>query len=152
MQKGDRKEERYLTINSRFLTVALLSYDAIILFVTMTNEKEIQFGSQQYIDYLTLMYHREIAERLRTDPESVLNRARNNLKRWMSAHEGTSSERALKEWQELIDTLSVPELIAVITEDSDNGQRIRSSTPFMGILSETEIKELRQRCEEEVFA
>jgi hypothetical protein len=69
----------------------------------------------------------------------------------MKAHEGTSAARALEEWQELIDTRSVSELIAVMTEDSDEGQRLRSSTPFTGILSKAERKEIFARCEEEAF-
>lgn len=124
----------------------------IILNVETNNEKVIVFGSQQYIDYLALMYHREIAARLQIEPEIVLNQARDNLKRWLKIHEGTSTALALEEWQELIDKLSVSELIAVITEDSDEGQRLRSSTPFTGILSDTERKEIRSRCEEILLA
>lgn len=126
---------------------------ANIIFNVETNEeKKLVFGSQQYIDYLALLYHREIAKRLRKEPEAVLNQARDNLRRWLKIHEGTNTVRALEEWQELIDALSVSELIAVIIEDSDEGQRLRSSTPFVGILSDSERKEIRIRCEENLLA
>lgn len=89
---------------------------------------------------------------LLADPEAVLNRARNNLRRWAKVHEGTGSAAALAEWQTLLDTRTVGELVAIITEDSDEGQRLRSSTPFAGILSLEERKVLRQRCEEMAIA
>lgn len=98
-----------------------------------------------------LDYHREVASRLLNTPETVIERARNNLKRWMAAHEGTGSARALEEWQALLDTKTVQELIEIIIEDSDEGQRLRSSTPFTGILSAQERQELRAKHEERAF-
>lgn len=109
------------------------------------------FGSQQAIDALALDYHCQVAGRLLSSPETVLDRARNNLKRWMTAHEGTGSAGALQEWQSLLDTKTVQELIEIITEDSDEGQRLRSSTPFTGILSPQEREQLRARYEETAF-
>jgi hypothetical protein len=94
------------------------------------------------------MYHLEIAKRLLANPESVLNRARSNIERWRPVHAGTFSAHALEEWRILLNTKSVPELVAIITEDSDEGQRLRQSTPFTGILSEEEREELWRRCEE----
>lgn len=108
-------------------------------------------GSQQAIDALSLDYHREIAGRLLNSPQTIIDRAQNNLKRWMAAHEGTGSVRALEEWQVLLNTKTVQELIEIITDDSDEGQRLRSSTPFTGILSSRERQELRARHEERAF-
>jgi len=108
-------------------------------------------GSQQEIDELVLEYHRQIAARLQTDPEFVIERARNNLKRWMAAHEGTGSAYALEEWQHLLNSKTAQELIRIITEESDQGQRLRSSTPFTGILSIQEREELRAKHEEGTF-
>lgn len=108
-------------------------------------------GSQQAIDALSLDYHREVAGRLLSAPETVLDRARNNLKRWMTVHEGTGSASALAEWQSLLDTKTVQELIEIIIEDSDEGQRLRSSTPFTGILSSQERQALRAKHEERAF-
>ncbi len=108
-------------------------------------------GSQQEIDELVLEYHRLIAARLQDDPETVIERARNNLKRWMAAHEGTGSAYALEEWQSLLNNKTNQELIQIITEESDNGQRLRSSTPFTGILSAQERNELRAKHEERTF-
>ncbi len=113
----------------------------------------ISIDSQQFIDLLNLAYHREVAARLWTDPEVVLNQARNNLRRWLSAYEsGEADARCFEEWQSLLETKSVPELVAIITQDLDEGQRLRSSTPFAGVLSPEKRKRLRQRCEEMVIA
>ena len=115
-------------------------------------EKEIVYGSQQYIDYLSLMYHREVAERLRREPERILNIARDNLRRWLASYErGSSEARCFEEWEHLLDTLSVSELIAIITEDSDKGQRLRSSTPFPGVLTNDERKEIAERMKSNIF-
>jgi hypothetical protein len=116
----------------------------------MTNAsiQAVPIDSHQFLDRLNLMYHLEIAKRLLAEPGPVLNRARSNIERWKPAHAGTFSAHALEEWRILLDTKSVPELVAIITEDSDEGQRLRQSTPFTGILSEEEREELWRRCEE----
>src|SRR5262245_44999194 len=91
------------------------------------------YGSQQFIDWVNLLYHQRIAELLRTEPERVVSKARSNLARWLRAYErGSADARCLEEWEEILAQRSVPELIAIITEDSDEGQRLRSSTPFTG--------------------
>lgn len=101
-------------------------------------------GSHQFLDQLNLAMHREIALRLLADPEAVLSRARNNLSRWLAEYEaGDGGARCLEEWQHLLATHTVAELAAIITEDSDEGQRLRQSTPFVGILSSAERRELR---------
>ena len=105
-------------------------------------------GSQQEIDALVLEYHRQVANRLLNSPEAVIERAQSNLERWMAAHEGTGSARTLEEWKSLLTTKTIQELITIMTEDSDEGQRLRSSTPFTGILSPQERQELRDRYEE----
>jgi predicted DNA binding protein len=106
------------------------------------------YGSQQYIDWVNLLYHRRVAEHLLAEPEKVLNKARHNLARWKNVHEGTGSEAAWEEWMRLLDTKSLAELVAIFTEDSDEGQRLRSSTPFTGILSAEERAALRRACEQ----
>lgn len=108
-------------------------------------------GTHQFLDQLALVYHREIAARLISSPAEVIGLARENLSRWIQVHEGTGTVYALKEWQTLLDTKTVPELVAIITEDSDEGQRLRQSTPFAGVLSDPERKEIMTSCEERAF-
>jgi hypothetical protein len=121
--------------------------------MSQPREQIIALDSHQFIDFLNLAYHREVAARLLADPAAVLKRARNNLQRWLAAYQpGEPDARCLEEWQSLLATRTVPELIAILTEDSDEGQRLRSSTPFAGVLSLEERKELRKRCEEIAIA
>jgi hypothetical protein len=121
--------------------------------MTQSRKQGIALDSHQFIDFVNLAYHREVAARLLADPEAVLKRARSNLERWLAAYQpGESDARCLEEWQRLLAARTVPELIAIITEDSDEGQRLRSSTPFAGVLSLEERKELRRRCEEMAIA
>ncbi len=110
-------------------------------------EQPVMLGSQQFIDRLNLLCHREIAKRLAREPERVLSIARSNLARWLKAHErGSAEARCLEEWEQLLATRAVAQIIAIITQDSDEGQRLRSSTPFAGILTLQERKELREYC------
>ena len=71
--------------------------------MTQRREQTISIDSQQFIDLMNLVYHCEVAARLLADPEAVLNRAHNNLQRWLSAYEpGESDARCLEEWQRLL--------------------------------------------------
>ena len=114
---------------------------------TMTNTAAqlAPIGSQRFIDLVALDYHRLVAERLQANPEAVLRDARENLQRWMPIHEGSGSDLALLEWQQLLNTKTVPELLTIILEDSDEGQRLRSSTPFAGYMTDEESLEFWRR-------
>jgi hypothetical protein len=48
-----------------------------------------------------------------------------------------------EEWEEILDTRSVPELIATITSDDEEGQRLRQSASFVGILTGEERDQFR---------
>jgi hypothetical protein len=113
--------------------------------MTSTAAQLAPIGSQRFIDLVALDYHRLVAKLLRENPEAVLRDARENLQRWMPIHEGTGSEFALLEWQQLLETKTVPELLTIILEDSDEGQRLRSSTPFAGYMTDDESLEFWRR-------
>lgn len=106
------------------------------------------WGSHQFLDEFALAYHRAVAERLRVMPELIIKHARNNLARW-STQSGFSFGTALslQEWEEVLEESSVEQLISLITEDSDEGQRRRQSTPFAGVLTAEERMELLTACE-----
>jgi hypothetical protein len=108
---------------------------------TMT-EQIAPLGTHRFLDQLNLGYHRLVAERLLATPEEVLSVAIENLRRWQRVHEGTTTAQAIFEWQSLIETRTVAELAATLTEDSDEGQRLRQSSPFMGVLTEEERNSL----------
>lgn len=121
----------------------------IIVAMAYKSAQLIPIDSQQFIDLWALEYHKEVAERMRRDLEGVVEIARANLKRWLSDYpSGSPDARCLEEWQALLDTRTVEDLTAIITEDSDEGQRLRSSTPFTGILTFEEREEIHNRCAE----
>jgi frataxin-like iron-binding protein CyaY len=121
--------------------------------VASITEQPSPVGSHQFLDKVSLAYHQEVAVRLRATPDVIIARARGNLQRWLAAHEpGAAEARCLEEWQYLLETRSISELISILTEDSDEWQRLRQSTPFTGILSTRERRELVKRCEERTVA
>jgi hypothetical protein len=102
-------------------------------------------GSRQnnFVDLFSLMLHRAVAEKLRRNPDKVLKTARNNLKNWLN-----DKNSALLEWQAILDKETPEKIIKIISEDTDEGQRLRSSSPFAGVLSETERENIWSECAE----
>jgi hypothetical protein len=106
-------------------------------------------GSHAFLDEFALAYHRAVAERLRAEPEAVLERARRNLNRWTEGDTFGAGELAsLEEWQGILDEADVDRLIEIVTDTSDEGQRLRSSSPFVGALSPEERLEILDACEQ----
>jgi hypothetical protein len=100
-------------------------------------------GSHAFLDEFALAYHRAVAERLRDEPGAVLERARRNLTRWEEGDAFGPGERAsLEEWRRILDEADVDRLVKIITEVSEEGQRLRSSSPFVGALSPEERLEI----------
>ena len=89
------------------------------------------------------MLHTSVAEKLRLNPTEVLQIARDNLNRWLK-----NENSAWREWQGILDTHTPEEIIKIITQDTDEGQRLRSSSPFVGVLSETERDKIWSECAE----
>jgi hypothetical protein len=59
----------------------------------------------------SLMLHTSVAEKLRLNPNEVLQK-------------------------EILDTQTSTEIIKIITQDTNEGQRLRSSSPFVAVLGE----------------
>jgi hypothetical protein len=90
------------------------------------------------MDNYLLEAHRIMAQRISKDP-LLLEFPRKQLSKWSSNDLSWSSTQALEEWQELIDHSTMEELIYQMTRADDEGQRLRSSSPFgSGILSASE--------------
>jgi hypothetical protein len=113
----------------------------------------VPLGSHAFVDAFALAYHRAVAERLRRDPESVVGHARQNLRRWMEGGGfGDEEGQALEEWRGIIDSSDVERLVEIITDPSDEGQRLRSSSPFVGVLTPAERLEILAACEQRASA
>ena len=94
-----------------------------------------------FVDLFSLMLHRAVAEKLREKPQEVLRIARDNLQNWLK-----NDNHALLEWQNILETKTSEQIIKIISEDTDEGQRLRSSSPFAGALSETEREKIWSEC------
>ena len=110
-------------------------------------------GSHAFLDEFALAYHRAVAERLRAEPEAVLERARRNLDRWTEGDAfGPGEQASLEEWRGILGEADVDHLIKIMTDTSDEGQRLRSSSPFVGTLSPEERLEILAACEQRATA
>ena len=106
-------------------------------------------GSHAFLDEFALAYHRAVAARLLAEPEAVLERARRNLTRWTEGDSfGAGEGAALEEWREIISRADVDRLIEIMTDASEEGQRLRSSSPFVGALTPAERLEILAACEQ----
>ncbi len=94
-------------------------------------------------DRVSLALAHRIAECLPEHPE-WLELARQNLRRWIARnHDAPRLLRCYQEWQELLDR-PVEEICAVLTMETDEGQRLRQNSPFAGALSPEEVLEIKR--------
>ena len=106
-------------------------------------------GSHAFLDEFALAYHRAVADRLRAEPSAVLEHARRNLDRWTEGDAfGPGDLAPLEEWRRILDEADMSRLIKIITDASDEGQRLRSSSPLVGALSPEERLEILAACEQ----
>jgi hypothetical protein len=89
--------------------------------------------SHQWIDRRSLALHRVVADKIESDP-ALLDLARQNVKRWLSSHRAP----ALVEWEHLLDTRPVGDIVGILRAADENATRLRQSSPFAGVLSASE--------------
>jgi hypothetical protein len=77
-----------------------------------------------------------VAEKLAADP-GVLELARANVRRWQASYDAPSP--ALVEWEKILES-SLDVIMALLVDRSENAIRLRQSSPFAGVLTETERK------------
>lgn len=90
------------------------------------------FSTHRLLEIRSLAMHAVIAQKIERDP-ALLDVARNNLSRWRSRW-GNDVPAWYREWCEIIER-PWPEVAAIITEPSEEGARLRQSSPFAGVLS-----------------
>jgi hypothetical protein len=83
--------------------------------------------THEQIDQRSLAMHLEMAEMIRGNPE-LYDRVRNTLGRWIST--GRPVPPALQEWQSILDTRTVGEVLEIISTDTEDCRRLRQSSPF----------------------
>lgn len=89
-------------------------------------------------DRVSFEIARRIAAGLPKHPEWI-ELARENLERWSERNAGSPGLlRNYNEWIVLLER-SVPEICALLVARTDEGQRLRQNSPFVGALPQEEI-------------
>ena len=91
--------------------------------------------SHQMVDAWDLAMCKLIAKKIRKDP-SLMEVPRRNLQHWKEKYGGL--ERAHREWETILNENSIEQVLEILTQDNDEGQRLRQSDPFAGILTDEE--------------
>lgn len=94
-----------------------------------------QYSDHRILDARSLAMHCKIAMKISRAPE-LLETAKANLERW-SAKSDESQPQHLREWQEILDR-PWPEIAELITNMGEDATRLRSSSPFAGVLTAEE--------------
>lgn len=92
---------------------------------------------QRRSDERSIALHKEIAAKLRSNP-ALWDIPRRNLERWKKLQDGLS--RPLAEWERLLQQKNKEQILALLESDSEEAIRLRSSSPFTGILNDNERK------------
>jgi hypothetical protein len=93
------------------------------------------YGSHQWLDWVDLKMCRRIAEKVRRDP-ALMRIPHANLRRWRKRLGDWPP--ALREWDKILRENPLERVLEILTQNNDEGQRLRQSDPFVGILTETE--------------
>jgi hypothetical protein len=91
--------------------------------------------SHHWVDMVDLKMCRRIAQKVRKNP-SLMKIPRSNLRRWR--RKLGYWPPALREWEKILEENPIERVLRILTQDNDDGQRLRQSDPFVGILTESE--------------
>ena len=98
----------------------------------------------EYQDRVSLEMARRIALELERRPE-WLALARENLVRWSERNKDAPGLlRCYAEWGGILEKRAC-EIAAILTAETDEGQRLRQSSPFAGAIPAAEVWEIKQR-------
>jgi hypothetical protein len=98
--------------------------------------------SHQWIDLVELAMHRAIVRKIRREPK-LYKRARRTLARWEKVRRACPPP--LKEWKEILRENDMNTVLRILVRPDDEGQRLRSTAPFCGILSQREVEAIWAR-------
>jgi hypothetical protein len=95
-------------------------------------------SSHRIIDARSLALHCLVVRKIERDPR-LLGIAQRNLSRWLRRY--TRPPPALIEWQALL-ARPWPDVAAILTEMTEDATRLRQSSPFAGVLTQTERRRI----------
>ena len=84
-----------------------------------------------------LWLHRAVAGRLVTEPEAVLDKAAENLRRLRQVHPDGMAATWLSRWQAVLDA-GVETVLETLTSRAADAVELRQNSPFAGVLPEAE--------------
>jgi len=93
--------------------------------------------SHQWIDLVDLAMHRAIVRKIRRQP-ALYSRAHRTLARWERVKRACPPP--LREWKLLLGNLDREAVFRVLTRADEEGNRLRSTSPFRGILTQREVE------------
>ncbi|MCI0516462.1 MAG: hypothetical protein L0Y45_01375 [Woeseiaceae bacterium] len=96
-------------------------------------------SDHRILDARSLAMHCKIARRIDANP-ALLEVPKRNLERW-SKNKAAPMAVYLREWQQILDK-PWPEVAAFITSFSEDAVRLRQSSPFAGILTPKDRKQI----------
>jgi hypothetical protein len=99
--------------------------------------------SHQWIDARNLAMARLIARKIRRNPE-LFQEAVATLRHWKTIK---PVPEAIREWDRIFENNSLEKILAIFTQDNEEGNRLRQSDPFCGILTHRERLEFLDRYE-----
>ena len=95
-------------------------------------------------DHVSFELARRIADGLPQHPEWI-ELGRQNLERWTTLNRHAPSLlRCYEEWLKLL-ARPIVEICDALTAETDEGQRIRQNSPFAGVISPSEVWEIKAR-------
>jgi hypothetical protein len=94
---------------------------------------------QQRADERSKALHREVAKKLRKNPD-LWAVPKDNISRWKKERESCAS--VIYEWERILIHQSNEQILAILEGDSEEAARLRSSSPFTGILTDGERKQI----------
>ena len=111
----------------------------VVTWVSKAAPARVGYSSHRLLEARSLAMHAVIAQKITRDLK-LLDVPRNNLKRWNARWEG-EAPAWYREWRRIMDR-PWPEIAAIITEPSEEGARLRQSSPFARVLSSVERKRI----------
>ena len=103
----------------------------------------LQQSKMPFSDLISFALHRLVAIRLHSNP-NLIQKAKANLKKWLNQNPKTD---AWLEWKQILENEDLENVLEIITAKTDEGQRLRSSSPFVGIITKEERREIIKICE-----
>jgi len=90
---------------------------------------------QTIADERSYSLHREVIKKLKNNPV-LWNIPTANLDRWKNEKNGLTL--ALLEWEDIFKTKTKEQILSILNSNSEDSIRLRSSSPFTGILNQKE--------------